>query len=554
MTVNLLNIKSLFIVSLLFSTLLLKAQEKTDQGRLSGNFQTDVQYYKPDSLIGAKEVPEKILMNAFANFNYVKGHFSAGLRFESYQNALLGFDQRYKGNGIPYRYLTYNNYGMEITVGDFYDQFGSGLIFRSYEDKNLGVDNAIEGIRIKATPVDGLVLKGLIGNQRNYFEKGEGIVRGFDADLTLNSLIKKLKENKTFISLGGSFVSKYQQDKDPVYIFPKNVGAMAARLNISRGKINFYSEYAYKINDPSAINNYIYKPGDALYLSTSFSQKGLGIIISAKRIDNMDFRSDRSATGNDLQINYLPALTKQHVYSASSMYPYSTQTTGEMGAQGEITYNFKKNSKLGGKYGTTIALNFSKINSIYKSKINDTTEIQENGTLGYKSSFFKIGKDQYFQDFNISINKHVSKKIKGSIMYMNQLYNVDVIKNHVGEGTLHANIGIADVSYKFNDNNSLRTELQYLNTKKDNKDWAMMLMEYNFKAIWFFAVADQYNFDNSDPEKRIHYFNVSGGYVKNANRVSLTYGKQREGIVCIGGVCRNVPATNGFLLTITSSF
>jgi len=34
----------------------------------------------------------------------------------------------------------------------------------------------------------------------------------------------------------------------------------------------------------------------------------------------------------------------------------------------------------------------------------------------------------------------------------------------------------------------------------------------------------------------------------------LMYGKQREGIFCVGGVCRNVPASNGVTLTITSSF
>ena len=329
---------------------------------------------------------------------------------------------------------------------------------------------------------------------------------------------------------------------------------MAGRININSGKINIYTEYAYKINDPSAINNNIYKPGDALYFSTSYSQKGLGIMLSVKRIDNMDFRSERSATGNDLIINYMPALAKQHLYSASSMYPYSTQTNGEMGVQGEVNYNFKKNTKLGGKYGTLLSVNFSKINAIDKQKINDTTDIQQNGTLGYNSSFLKIGKDAYFQDFNISITKHINKKIRSYFMYMNQLYNIDIIEGHPGKGILRDNIGIIDLSYKFDDNNSLRTELQYLSTKKDVGDWAMMLFEYNLKSTWFFAVADQYNLGNPIADKKIHYFNVSAGFVKNANRVSITYGKQREGIVCIGGVCRNVPATNGVLVTITSSF
>jgi len=538
----------------MFLSLYISAQEKSEEGRLSGNFQTDFQYYNADTLIGAAEVPEKLLLNAFANFNYTKGPFSAGLRFESYQNALVGFDPRYKGNGIPYKYISYNNYGVEITAGNFYEQFGSGLVLRSYEEKNLGIDNAIEGIRIKATPVEGILIKALAGNQRNYFDKGVGIVRGIDADFSVNNIFKTLKEKKTFISFGGSFVSKYQQDKDPLYNFPKNVGAMAGRVNISRGKINIYSEYAYKINDPGAVNNYIYKPGEALYISASYSQKGLGIMLAAKRIDNMDFRSDRSATGNDLQINYMPALSKQHIYSFTSMYPYSTQTNGEMGIQSEITYNFKKNSTLGGRYGTTLTINFSKINSLYKEKINDTTDIQENGTLGYVAPYNKLGKDNYFQDLNISLTRKINKRLRAFVMYMNQLYNIDVIEDHPGEGTLYAHVGVVDLSYKFNDDNSLRTEWQYLTTKKDNKDWAMLLAEYNLKSTWFLAFSDQYNFGNDDPEKRIHYLNISAGITKNANRLSITYGKQREGIVCIGGVCRNVPATNGFLITVSSSF
>lgn len=548
------NFNSLYFWFVLCLPLFATAQENNQEGRLSGNFQTDIQYYNADSLIGAAEVPEKLLLNAFANFNYSKGPFSAGLRFESYQNALVGFDPRYNGNGIPYKYISYNNYGVEITAGNFYEQFGSGMILRSYEEKNLGIDNAIEGIRLKVKPMEGILIKALAGNQRLYFEKGVGIVRGVDADFSVNNIFERLKEKKTFVSFGGSFLSKYQQDKDPVYNLPKNVGAMAGRINISRGKINLYSEYAYKINDPCVVNNYIYKPGDALYISASYSQKGLGIMLAAKRIDNMDFRSDRSATANDLQINYMPALSKQHVYSFSSMYPYSTQTNGEMGIQSEITYNIKKNTILGGKYGTSVTINFSKINSLYKEKINDTTDIQQNGTLGYSAPWNKMGKESYFQDVNISLSRKINKKLRTYVMYMNQLYNIDVIEDHPGEGTLSAQIAILDLSYKFNDNNSLRTEWQYLTTKKDRGDWAMFLAEYNLKSTWFVALSDQYNFGNSDPNKRIHYLNVSAGITKNANRISVTYGKQREGVVCIGGVCRNVPATNGFLITVSSSF
>ena len=91
-----------------------KAQLNT--GGIHGNFELNAQYYIADSAIGTKDVPEKLLTNGFANFVYSKDNFSAGLRYESYLNPMLGFDPRFKGAGIPFRYLTYANKELEITA------------------------------------------------------------------------------------------------------------------------------------------------------------------------------------------------------------------------------------------------------------------------------------------------------------------------------------------------------------------------------------------------------------------------------------------------------
>jgi hypothetical protein len=198
-------------------------------GEIHGNFQLDAQYYNPDSAIGALPVPEKFLMNSFTNLIYTNGDFSAGVRFESYLNTMLGFDPRYEGNGFPYRYASFNRDNFSITVGNYYEQFGSGLIFRSYEERGLGFDNAMEGVRVKYTLLKGIHLKGIIGKQRLYFKQGQGIVRGFDGEMALNELIPSFQEKKTKVYIGGSFVSKYQVDQDPIYVLPENVGAWAAK-------------------------------------------------------------------------------------------------------------------------------------------------------------------------------------------------------------------------------------------------------------------------------------------------------------------------------------
>jgi len=526
--------------------------QTNNEGQLHGNFQVDMQTYQKDSLIGAPEVPEKTLLNSYANLTYTKGNFTAGIRYEAYMNTLMGYDARYNGNGIPYRFLSYNNEGLEVTAGSFYEQFGNGLILRAYEEKTLGYDNAFDGLRIKYQLYKGVSVKALVGKQRLFFAQGQGIVRGIDGEINVNELITKMNEAKTQIILGGSFVSKYQPDKDPVYKLPENVGAWASRVNISNGGFNINGEYAYKINDPSADNSFIYKTGNAILISTSYSKKGFGILLNAKRIDNMSFRSDRNASLIDLNINYLPILTKSYTYSFLNFYPYATQSNGEMGAGGEIMYKFKKETLFGGKYGTNISLNFSRLNNIKQTIPSDTNVIGASGTYGYESDFFKVGNDLYFQDFNAEINKKFSKKFSANFIYQNLIYNSYVLRK--GHGTVYSNVGIVDMLYKINDKNAVHIEMAALFTKQDLGNWAMLQVEYSIAPKWFFSISNQYNYGNEDKSKQIHYYTGAIAYAKGGNRIQLGYGKQRQGIMCVGGVCRNVPASNGFILAISSSF
>jgi hypothetical protein len=546
--------KLFFLLSLLVagSSLRSNAQNQQKQennlGEIHGNVQVDFQVYNNDSAIGAPKVPEKFRLNGFTNLIYTKGKFTAGIRYENYQNALLGFDQRYNGSGIPFKFANYANDGWDITAGNYYEQFGSGLILRAYEERGLGYDNVFEGVRIKFSGIKGLTLKGLVGKQRIFFGLSDGIVRGFDGEISLNELIDSRKEKKQNLFLGGSFVSKYQSDQNNVFILPENVGAWEGRARLVSGNFNFAAEYVYKINDPSAVNRYIYKPGEALLVSAAYSQKGLGINLSVKRIDNMNFRSDRDATLNNLLINFLPALTRQHTYNlAATIYPYATQPNGELGMQADVIYTIKKGSLLGGNYGTTVLFNFS---NAYNIDVKPTGD-----EMGYKSDYFTFNNEMYFQDVNIEINKKINKNWKLNLMYANFVFNGKVITGVTDKTeVVYANIGVIDVTYKINSRNAIRTEIQALTTKQDKGNWATFLAEYTFSPHWFYSVLLQYNYGNPDENKRLLYPIGNIGYTKEAHRIAIGYGRQRAGIFCVGGVCRQVPASNGLSVSITSSF
>lgn len=540
------------IVSILCLLLVLiqaTAQDASSGGQIHGNFQLDAQFYNPDSSINAVVSPEKLSNNAFSNLIYTNGNFTAGLRFENYLNTLQGFSPQYDGTGIPYRYASFKNELLKVTVGNFYEQFGAGTILRSYEERGLGYDNTLDGINLLLTPRKGVYVKALVGRQRKYFSKGQGIVRGIDAEVFLNEIFDSCFK-KVNISIAGSMVSKYQEDVNSTYNLPENVAAMGGRLAIFNDKFRLSTEYTYKMNDPSTNNGYIYKPGEALLVQFSYFKQGFGFSLDLKRIDNMSFRSERDAVLSDVLINYVPAFNRQHTYNLlATIYPYAVQLNGEIGGQAELSYNFKKGSFLGGKNGTKVLLNYSISHNIDTTHLNDLETTRQ----GYSSKYFSLG-ETYFHDFNIEIQKKLSKSVRTAFTYANLIYNKDVIEGKLHYGLIYANVAVAEISYKMSAKHNLRTELQTLLTKQDQGSWATALFEYTYSPHWFIAVMDQYNYGNSHEEKRLHYFITSVGYMKDMHRISLTYGRQRAGIFCVGGVCRNVPAANGLTLSVSTVF
>lgn len=566
------NLKLGLTIFFSFAALTFLAQEGgniLDGLQIHGNFDVYAQQYNKDSIIGAPIVPEKSGVNAFTNLIATKGKFSAGVRLESYMPPVQGFDPRFGEEtvGVPFRYASFIQDGLEITVGNFYEQFGMGMILRAYEERGLGVDNAFDGARVRYSPTPGVYIKGLIGNQRFYWKKSDGIVRAFDGEIQFNELIPKLSTSALRLSIGGSFVSKYQSAGTSSLNIPENVGGGAARFQMNYKDFSVMGEYAFKDNDPTKSNHYIYKKGDGFFVSATYSRKGFGINLSAKSIDNMEFRSDRDAGFNDLFINYLPALSRQHTYAlAATLYPYATQPNGEIGFQGDVIYKVKKGTAIGGKYGTTIQLNASIINSHDRQYFADpdpvvATELLDQQVYlaaderreGYTSSLFNIGSEVYYRDYNIEVDRKINKNFKLKGTYVYQEYNIELIQNKASTNVL-ARIWVLEGLNRLSKKHSIRWEAQHLSTGQDQGDWAFALIEYGYSPHWIVTVLNQYNYGNKNKDLRVHYPTTQVTYIHNANRISLSYGRQRAGIFCVGGVCRNVPAANGLTLAITSSF
>ena len=557
-------------------------------GNFTGNIESTFQYLNADSLIGATQPDSKGLLNTYMNVFYTQGNFKAGMRFESYLPRIQGYPATFDGTGLGMRYIGYANDLVDVTLGSIYEQFGSGLSLRTYENMGLGYDSQLDGVRVKITPKKGFTVKGVYGFLRYAFldsriVHSDGIVRGVDGEFHLNEALKKWESKKLDITLGASFVSKYQRDDNSTLILPENVGCYGGRMRIKYGKIAFDGEYVFKGQDPSEDNLYNYNTGHAAVFNLGYSQKGLGIIVSAKSVDNMSYRADRTKQLQNVLINYLPSLNKTHTYNlVASLYPYATQPVGEMAFQGEVLYTIKKGSKLGGKYGTSIDLNYS---SAYRP-MRHTSGLNPLDSTGvtYTSGLFDMSDSLSWRDINFNITKKFSKNFNVIVSYFNITLNNDVATVTKEQGFIRSNVFVLETGYKFNNKQSIRTELQTLFVNRrdsvdvtnpstgeiqkverdfafyhsgrpvDKGDWVTLLVEYTINSNWFLSVMDQYNFGNSEKKYRAHHPYFSIGYIQESTRLTISYGRQRAGLFCVGGVCRPVPASNGLTLSFTHSF
>ncbi|MDD6593002.1 MAG: DUF6029 family protein [Bacteroidales bacterium] len=567
------------------------AQEEDGGVSLKGSIQSDVLIPQEDQKIGTGTYKDWGLTNTYVDLQLLNKYVSAGARFEYLDHPLPGFEKDFQGWGVPHIYVTGRLKHAELTLGDYYEQFGSGFILRTYEERSLGIDNSLRGARLTLKPVKGVTLKALAGQQRVYWHNRswdkdftylngtDPWIYGADLELNVDQWFKRMDQNGSRLTLGVSAVTKHERAEDIVNLrptgakdefgtdilgayklnLPTDVGAIDVRAQFQKGNYSLMAEYALKSQDPSFDNGYIYRRGNALMLSGSYSKRGMSLLLQAKRSEDMAFRSERSRTGTAAFINHLPAFSQQQTYALAALYPYATQNAlGEWAFQGEFSYTFKRKTALGGKYGTTVKLNASHIRGIDRQPLMAAGQPVENlhGTKGYTTKFFRMGHDTYYQDINVQLDKKVTKDFKLNLMYMHQRYNKTIVEGH--GGTINSHIAIAEGKYTINKKLTLRGEAQYLHTKQDQGDWWYGLLELSVLPHFMFTVSDMYNakVPNTDETatSKQHFYMVSGCYTHGAHRLQLSYGKTRAGYNCTGGVCRYVPASKGLQVSYNFNF
>lgn len=521
------------------------------------------QYYLDDDKIkiDEKEAEDRLRSNTYIKVDYFKNKWEFGTQVESYYpKAIINYNPDLQDVNIGTIYARYNDIenGVNITLGHFYEQFGSGLILRSWEDRALGINNALFGMNAKLRLTKNLDLTALGGKQRigMGFDFSDSYVLG--TNLEFNAA-DALKLENTDLRFGASYVGRLNEEKVTEYEGINDLtSAVSGRFNLGIGGFNFGTEYIHKQKDIVIANeDYIdgsFLEGNAILVNLGYNKDNFGSSVNLRRMENMTFYSDRKLAGNQYNkgvINYVPALTKQYDFSLQNIYVYQAQgginwfekRNGEIGGQYDFYYDFVEGTKLGGKYGTHLAVNGS-----YWGGLKSTYDFENNKL---EDEFLKFG-EKYYSDIAVEVRKRWSPTFQTITMYMNQYYNAPVLEGKFDD--VKTDIVSVEGLYNFSETSSVRFQLQNMWASADKGDWGAALLEYVPNTMFSIYVTDMYNYGNSHAESRIHYYSVGGSFSKGATRIAVNYGRQRGGLICVGGVCRYVPESNGVTLNLTTNF
>jgi len=542
-----------------------------DQGSFSGGFQSSSNWFLRDSLIGAANIPqydnELFGTQAWLDLGYTRSGFDIGMRFDMFNNSnLLNPNASYTDQGIGRWHIGKKTDKFDIRVGHIYDQIGSGIIYRAYEQRPLLIDNALYGARLVYDLSDNWAIKGFAGRQRFLFDTYEPTIRGgtlegfIDLGAKLDSMsttlftlapgigfVNRTLDRPTVDAIGSSIRSYTPSEQ---FKLITNTYSGTFYNTLSYGPVSLYTEAALKSSEaffdptdlleqpvgPPTEGRWVRESGSVYYGSLSYAGNGLGVTVEAKRTENFDFRANPQLSLLNGLITYIPPMNRTNTYRLNARYSPATQLLSEQAYQADVRYRFSK--KL------SALVNYSNINTL-------------DGTKLYREFFTEV------------MYKYKRKwQLKGGVQL--QEYNQDLYEVKPGVPNVETLTPYVDFLYKFTRKKSIRLEMQYMSVgddlkagyKQDYGDWLFLLVEYAMAPHWSFVVSDMYNAsagkntptDSEGNKQLLHYPRVDVYYTQKANRFSLSYIKQVEGIVCNGGVCRLEPAFSGFNFSINSSF
>jgi hypothetical protein len=401
--------------------------------------------------------------------------------------------------GIALRYFTVEKDGIQLRGGDYYAIFGRGLALRAYEDRDIRVDNKLDGFKFQGyyRGVEAALLTGRPPRENR------------DLADRLRGLNVSFQPSRGLI-FGGSYVSL----KAPGAA-GRGTEITTARVEAFRGPLSLYGELAKRT----------YRLGYGLYLSSSLSLSGFAITAELKDYDRIALR-----TGDGLDYNTPPALTREHAYSLFRRHPRELDAEDEVGFQVECS--------LSPLWGTSLLLNYSY-----------TAEHAAQGAQPARTpEFFGEYGQPLFRETYVEVTQEIGEKIS----------LIGAAGRSLAPG-VETYTGALDLSLYLDPLNSLRFELQGQHVEELGEyDDHQLTVEFARAPLFSLSLGAEHT-NKSEKQRRAGeatswFFAQADLHLTENHDVTLLAGSRQGGFFCTGGRCRWEPEFEGVELKLFSHF
>jgi hypothetical protein len=484
----------------------------------------------------------------------VKGDFSAGIRFEAADSS---------SHNEAIRDITKISFGysrdkINITAGDFYGSFGRGLVLGLKESRADFFDSKVTGGKFEYCG-EKFGFKALGGKSyfkyiNDYFpeaqtvEQMDNAVLGSELVLPVSDYLGS--ENIVF-SIGGSYlyvkgddVPETQFLYEEMFIEKSQIGGLS--LDVSGYDVEFYNEYAIKTTERTPSQT-----GWANYTSLAYAVKGLSVGLEYKDYYKYGANPNDPASGFTPFQN-APELTIAHSSHLLNNHPHEVNPNDEIGYKLAAMYQLNDNI---GFNGTLAAAS--------KHSGDNIMPESADGYLPYLDSWIGGGYDA--ENYGISAGFGYMKDSPVS-KGVNQL----IIPGEETDLEVYSDERITFMGeYNMNLNEEMRIalcgEYQAVSNEFLDEDLNDLYgsVEYGYSPYGYINVSLVTTAEKSQNDPWYSFVTdisetwlgiEAGINIRENHKLELFYGRERAGIKCSGGTCRQVPEFDGFRMTLVSDF
>ncbi|MBS1902551.1 MAG: hypothetical protein JSS75_02485 [Bacteroidetes bacterium] len=494
-----------------------------------------------------------------ANARIFFSNLSIGLRYEMDDPSEVG--QSFQG--LRRRWIAYKKDGLDVEAGHITSLWGRGLSINNFESRPLNYDAWLDGFNGKyeyrwtqqeSELRPSLGVKAMAGN-----------VLFHDIDTTKpDQSVSARAVNTEFglfskkVVVGLSFVQAFTSIQQTVFTRTaytnSEVNQPELYVSFLQGPVSGFFGFAEERSHLTEIlgkDVAVDHRGKAMYGSLSYAGDDFGITAEYKNYSYFVHSQ------NDPYADYfgkLPITSPPEVYKDFS-YQSITRTTHAVNFNDELGYQIEADITAIPSYTITLNASASSRHNSYSSKLDSNGEPLIAGSTDILPKFDDNGFFPFWEYF--AEVEHDFGDLSYVKMWFHRRSDVLAASGQTADRKRSSSVGLK-MQYETTPSQSILFALEHqwmFDSQRDENDHQLTnelaFIQYSFNPIITFG----FTFDFStwyEAGRHIWPEAVVSYRIGGAHTLLLTYGAERGGLNCSGGVCRYVPAFNGLRVSLTS--